>query len=145
MLGEVASMTNYLESTGFSIALYHSWQWGAARNKKGVLKLRMIIVIIWWQWTFTEQWLKWWALFLSMFYMLVWGFPGGSKESTCQSRRCRFDPWVRKTPWRGKWQATPLFLPGKSHGRRSLAGYSPWGCSRVEHNVETKQQQYVLV
>jgi len=38
-----------------------------------------------------------------------------------------FDPWVRKTPWRRKWQPTPVFLPGESHGQRSLAGYSPWG------------------
>ena len=33
---------------------------------------------------------------------------------------------VRKIPWRRKWQPTPAFLPGKSHGQRSLAGYSPW-------------------
>ena len=38
-----------------------------------------------------------------------------------------FDPWVRKAPWRRKWQPTPIFLPGESHGQRSLVGYSPWG------------------
>ena len=38
------------------------------------------------------------------------------------------DPWVRKIPWRRKWQPTPVFLPGESHGQRSLAGYSPEGC-----------------
>ena len=38
-----------------------------------------------------------------------------------------FDPWVRKISWRKKWQPTPVFLPGKSLGQRSLAGYSPWG------------------
>ena len=37
------------------------------------------------------------------------------------------ETWVRKTPWRKKWQPTLVFLPGKSHGKRSLAGYSPWG------------------
>ena len=37
----------------------------------------------------------------------------------------RIDPWVRKISWRRKWQPTPLFLPGKSHGQKSLAGYSP--------------------
>ena len=37
-----------------------------------------------------------------------------------------FDPWVKKMPWRRKWQPTPVFLPGKSHGQKSLAGYSPW-------------------
>ena len=59
------------------------------------------------------------------------------KESACQCRRCRghgFDPWVRKIPWRRKWQPTPIFLPGKSHGQRSLAGYSPWGSQRVRHD-----------
>ena len=50
--------------------------------------------------------------------------------------RCKFDPWVRKTPWRRKWQPTPVFLPGKSHGQRSLAGYSPWGLKRVGHRTE---------
>ena len=44
-----------------------------------------------------------------------------------------FDPWVRKIPWRKKQQPTPVFLPGKSHGRRSPAGYSPWSC-RVRHD-----------
>ena len=38
----------------------------------------------------------------------------------------RINPWVRKMPWRRAWQPTPVFLPGKSHGQRSLAGYSPW-------------------
>ena len=31
-----------------------------------------------------------------------------------------------KIPWRRAWQPTPVFLPGESHGQRSLAGYSPW-------------------
>ena len=49
--------------------------------------------------------------------------------------RPRFDPWVRKIPWRRKWQPTLVFLPGKSHGQRSLVGYSPGGWSqRVEPN-----------
>ena len=41
-------------------------------------------------------------------------------------RRHRCSPWVRKIPWRRKWQPTPVFLPGESHGQRSLVGYSPW-------------------
>ena len=40
-------------------------------------------------------------------------------------RRHAFGPWIRKIPWRRKWQPTPVFLPEKSHGQRSLAGYSP--------------------
>ena len=39
----------------------------------------------------------------------------------------RFDPWVRKIPWRREWLPTSVFLPGESHGQRSLVGYSPWG------------------
>ena len=39
------------------------------------------------------------------------------KESACQCRRCRFDLWVGKMPWRRKWQPTPAFLSGKSHGQ----------------------------
>jgi len=55
------------------------------------------------------------------------GFPGG-KEPTCQSRRhkrCWFDPCVGKICWWRAWQHTPVFLPGESHGQRSLASYDP--------------------
>ena len=49
------------------------------------------------------------------------GFPGGArvKEIACQCRRQRLelDPWVRRIPWSGKWQHTPVFFPGKSVGR----------------------------
>ena len=49
-------------------------------------------------------------------------------ESVClQCRRPGFDPWIGKIPWRRKWQPTPVLLPGKFHGLRSLVGYSPWG------------------
>ena len=46
-------------------------------------------------------------------------------------KRRGFDPWVRKIPWRKKWQLTPVLLPGESHGQRSLEGYSPWGHKEV--------------
>ena len=49
------------------------------------------------------------------------------KESACQCGKCGFSPWVGKIPWRREWQPTPVFVPVKSHGWRSLAGYSPWG------------------
>ena len=42
------------------------------------------------------------------------------------TQEVRFSPWVGKTPWRWKWQPTPVVLPRKSHGQRSLTGYSPW-------------------
>ena len=66
------------------------------------------------------------------------------KESACQCRRHKFDPWVRKIPWRRKWQLTPVFFPGKSHGQRILEDYSPWGYRRVKHDLATKQQQYII-
>ena len=53
-------------------------------------------------------------------------------ESICQCRRCRVSPWVGKVPWRRKWQPTPVFLPGKFHGQRSLVGYSPWGHTELD-------------
>ena len=60
------------------------------------------------------------------------------KESTWQCRRPGIDPWVGKIPWSKKWQPTPVFLPVKSHGQRSLAGYSPWGRKRIGHDLTTK-------
>jgi len=58
-------------------------------------------------------------------YRMKEGLPRGrsGKELACQSRRCGFDPWLRKIPWRRKWQPTLAFLAGKSHGQRSLMGY----------------------
>ena len=54
------------------------------------------------------------------------------KESTCQGRRLKFDLWVRKIPWRRKWQPALVFLPGESHGQRSLAGYRPRGYKELD-------------
>ena len=59
----------------------------------------------------------------------LWGFPGGSvvKKSPAGAGVHGFDPWAMKISWKRKWHPTPVFLPGKSHGQRSLAGCSPWG------------------
>ena len=66
--------------------------------------------------------------------LAVQDFPGGSDgKSIClQSGRPGFDPWVGQIPWRRKWQPTSVLLPGKSHGQRSLAGCSPWGCKESD-------------
>ena len=51
------------------------------------------------------------------------------RQSIClQCGRPGFNPWVRKIPWRRKWQPTPVFLPGELYRLRGLVGYSPWGC-----------------
>ena len=47
--------------------------------------------------------------------------------------RYRFDSWTRKIPWRRKWQPTPVFLPEKLYGQRSLTAYNPWDCK--ESNI----------
>ena len=75
-------------------------------------------------------------------YMLLYvkyGLPRwlGGKESACllPAREVEghgSDRSVMKTPWRKKWQPTPVFLPEKSHGQRSLAGHSPWGCKEPD-------------
>ena len=99
----------------------------------------------------TEPLASWWDQFsftheyqVSLIFMLSWkypstycgwgpikylyscyrGFPGGAsgKEPACQCRRHKRH-WVQKMPWRRARQSTPVFLPGESHGQRSLAGY----------------------
>ena len=56
--------------------------------------------------------------FISIFFPLT---------AVARTSRTVFNPWVGKVSWRRKWQPTPVFLPGKSHGPRNLAGYSPLG------------------
>ena len=55
-------------------------------------------------------------------------FLGGTK-------RCGFDPWVGKILWRRAWHPTPVFSPGKSHGQRSLVGYSSWDHKESEQHA----------
>ena len=71
----------------------------------------------------------------------LWDFSGGSdgKESTC-NRRPEFNPWVGKIPWRREWLPSPVSSPEKSHGQKSMVGYSSWSLKRVDHNWATKQQ-----
>ena len=62
------------------------------------------------------------------------GFPGGShcKESVFNAGEPGSIPGLGRFPWRRKWQPTPVFLPGKSYGQRTLVGYSPWGRSESD-------------
>ena len=66
--------------------------------------------------------------------MVVRGLPWWFRQWRIhlQCRRPGFDLWVRKIPWRREWKPTPEFLLGKSHRRRSLVAYSPWGCKKSD-------------
>ena len=67
---------------------------------------------------------------------VTWGIPDHSTVKNLptrqETRSQGFDPWVGKIPWRGEWPPTPVFLPGKSHGQRSLAGHRPWSCKELD-------------
>ena len=79
------------------------------------------------------------------------GFPGSAsgKEPTSQCRsqkRHRYNPWVWKTPWKRKWQPTPVFLPGKFHRQKSLADYGPWGHSQIWLKwLRMDRQNFVII
>ena len=70
------------------------------------------------------------------------GFPGGSdgKASACNAGDPGSIPGLGRSPRRRKWQSTPPLLPGKSHGRRRLIGYSPWG----RKESDTTERLYLL-
>ena len=71
--------------------------------------------------------------YLHVVYLTVHIFPGDSgKESAYQCGRHGFTLWVRKIPWRRKWQPTPAFLSGKSHGQRNMVVYSPWSHKELD-------------
>ena len=68
----------------------------------------------------------------------MFDFPDGSDgKASAYNAKTRFSPWVGKISWRRKWQPTPVFLPGKSHGQRSLVGYSPWGHSVCSEDLRS--------
>ena len=76
------------------------------------------------------------------------GFPGGSsgKDSARQLLEMQ-ETWVRSLDWedlwRRKWETNPFFLPGKSHGQRSLTGYSPWGSKESDTTEHPCMQVYI--
>ena len=73
------------------------------------------------------------------------GFPGGSvvKNPPAEAQNTDSIPRSSKMPWRRKWQPTPVFLPAKSHGQKSLVGYSPWGCKSVGHDLVTRTKHTI--
>ena len=78
-----------------------------------------------WVWLLREEksettlWRSWWK-----------------PENKAQLSRDKYwNASLKNSHWRRKWQPTPVFLPGISHGQRIVVGYSPWGCKRVKHNL----------
>ena len=70
------------------------------------------------------------------------GFPGGSvvKNLPAVQEEMQVLSLVWEAPLEKELEPAPIFLPGESHGQRSLAGYNPWGCKKVGHDLATKQQ-----
>ena len=70
---------------------------------------------------------------------ILLGFPGGSvlKNPPTNAGEAVSIPGSERSPGEGKWQPTPVFMPGKSHGQRSLVGYSLWGHKGVGHDLAT--------
>ena len=75
-----------------------------------------------------------WMVTHHYIYIYIYGFPGGSdsKVSVCNAGDLGSIPGSGRSPGEGKWQSTPALLLGKSHGWRSLIGYSPWGCKELD-------------
>ena len=88
--------------------------------------------------------------FYFYYYIVIYRvFPGvtSGKESACQCRRykrCSFDPWVGKIPWRRKWQRTAVFLPGESHVQKSLVDYSQWGSREMDTAEQLNMLPYSM-
>ena len=85
-------------------------------------------------WPMVKKWVLSKVALVSIYDGLLWWLSG--KEAACQCRRPRFDPSVGKIPWRRKWQPTPVFFPGDSHGRRNLVGCSPRGHKESDANEQ---------
>ena len=66
------------------------------------------------------------------------------EESACNAGDAGSIPGSGKIPWRRKLEPTPVFLPGKFHGQRSLVDYSLWGHKRVRHNLASEQRQQLI-
>ena len=100
----------YSEDLLFPLCLYSNItsRWSLATQTEIVIQLSSFLLI----------------LFFSFFSL---GFSGSSagKESACNLGDLGLIPGLGKIPWRRAWQPSPVFLPGESHGHKSLVGYSP--------------------
>ena len=77
-------------------------------------------------------------IYPSQVVLLVKNLPANAGD-----KRCGFDPWVGKIPWRRKWQCTPVLLSGESRGQRSLAVYSPQGHKESDRLKQLSRHAYI--
>ena len=129
MIGEISLCTIPIlkQSASVSGTLIHLRCLSQVSLSPVLLKCTLSLIGILWQNHGLSRWLR-------------------GEKSACQRRscgRCRFDPQVRKIPWRRKWQPTPVFLPGWSHRQRSLVGYSPWGHKESDTTEHTHTEREV--
>ena len=111
------------------------FEWLSMFSKNSCCKILAIIIIL------CESWYK--RIHRSC-------FSGGSgREYACHFRRCgrhRFGPWIGRIPWRRKWQPTPVFLPGESHGQWRPVGYiQPMRSQKCLHNLETWVGTHIIL
>ena len=108
-----------------AISFSNAWKWKV--KVKSLSRVRLFAT----PWTAAHQA----SLSMGFSRQEHWSGAISGEESACQCRTCRrhrFSSWVDEISWRRKWQSTSVFLPGKSHGWRSLVGYSPWGCKELD-------------
>ena len=115
--------------------------WGGQRWLSRTLCVRLCVCKLFQLGLWISQVQQWRNCFSESFYILSfllwlprWLSGKGKKKVCCQCRRCKrcgFDPWVGKIPWRWAWQPTPVSLPGEFHGQRSLEDCSPWDCEEL--------------
>ena len=83
--------------------------------------------------------------FITVYINIKAACEASGKEPTCKCKRCGFNPFSRKIPWRREWQPTPAFLPGEFHGQRSLAVYSPGGHKELNMTEGQTLSQTILI
>ena len=83
---------------------------------------------------------------IRVLHMQFWGFPGGTMAknlpANAESKRCMFNPWVRKIPWNSKWQLTPIFFAWKIPWTEEPGRLQSMSLQRVRHNWGTKHSTF---
>ena len=142
---EWVAMPSSRDSNSFLLGLLHCWRmlscwaaWEAPGNmSRNTFYKCLLSQIFDKHWTRGSSWTEFsYVQWQGDIYFLL--------DCTVLKNPCwrqEFNPWVGKIPWSGRWQPTPVSLPGKFHGQRSLAGYSPWG-HKVSDTTEQMRQNH---